>query len=486
MHRPGCSRRALFRAAAGVLAAGVGTVGCASAQGRAGAPASISTAENVPFQLYFPFPDTASNQQLVQQFIDEQFNAKHRGIRALWQPAGNMSAVVTEILAGSRGSPAPSLVSSCCGDWPVISPFLEPLDQYFKKDNINVRSTWTPQQLAQFQSATGLLGVPEDAATQAYIYRQDILDGLGLSYPDPGWTYQDATRIWAACTSDKGGQHRYGATIPWNAGGPFPGLALLHGFGGGLVGPDGTTCILDSSGSVAAGDWAFPLIWSGVGTNGDGTPVPGLKTGQVVFSQGADPSVLWCVENLTGGAKWDFLPFPAWPKGPATIFQSNFYGMNAFAANKELAWELLRFAAVDTTWSRFYMHLTMAPPSQVSLLQEWETLLRSVAPVLKSKALRYWTEPALKGEGVDAFAFFKYAPAQVFPLISQTWGMIWDQKTSVVSGFKSIARQVDALQVSAAAGPPPPTAAQRLAANRAASKKFPASGPTVATVAPGL
>ncbi len=484
MHRPGCSRRALFRAAAGVLAAGVGTVGCASARGRAGAPASSARVQQVPFQLYFPGAfQTTSSRQLVQQFVDQQFNARRKGIRALWQPSGNMSGVVAQILAGG---PAPVVLSSCCGDWPVIVPFLQALDGYLQKDNIDIAKTWTTRQLAQFRASGHLLALPEDAATQAYVYRQDILDSLGLSYPDAGWTYEDAARIWKSCTSDQGGRHRYGATIPWQPAGPFPGLALLHGFGGGLVAPDGTTCLLEGPGSVSAGHWVFDQIWSGVGTNGGGVPAAGLKTGQIVFSQGADPTILWCVENLTGGAKWDFLPFPAWPKGPATIFQSNFYGMNAVAPNKELAWELLRFAAVDTDWSRFYMHLTMAPPALVALLPEWETLLRGVAPVLQNKTLKYWTEPALKGEGHDAYAFFKYDAVQANALIGATWAEIWNHRTGVTEGFGAITRQVDALQVSAAAGPPPPDAAQRLAANRAASKKFPSSGPAVATVAPGL
>jgi hypothetical protein len=115
----------------------------------------------VPFQLYFPFPFSASNQKIVQGFVDREFNARHRGLRAVWQPAGNMSAVAGAILAGS---PAPVVVSSCCGDWPLIAPFLEPLDAYFKKDNLDVAKAWTARQLAQFQGPAGLLGLPEDAA----------------------------------------------------------------------------------------------------------------------------------------------------------------------------------------------------------------------------------------------------------------------------------------------------------------------------------
>ena len=166
--------------------------------------------------------------------------------------------------------------------------------------------------------------------------------------------------------------------------------------------------------------------------------------------------------------------------------QSSWYGLNALAPDRELAWELFKFSAVETAWSRYYMRLTLAPPAQLGLLEEWETLVRSVAPILQRKAIKYWREPAQAGEAYPGFQYFKYQPVQAGALVTQTWDKIWNRQLSVLEGFKSIAQQVDALEVAGAGEGPPPTAAQRVAAAKAERQAFPTNGPEMASVTPGL
>ncbi len=474
--------RALGSTAA-MVAAGTALGACAAGQKAQARPAAQANITKVTFQLYVVgIPINATTTKLIQDFVDQEFNRKHKGVDATWQKDGDMTAVVAAILSGA---PAPVSLASLTTDWPIILPFLEPLDAYLRQDNVDA-SIWPPNLLAELRVGGHLYAVPVDAASQAYLYRQDILDELGLPYPDPGWTYLDAQRLWSRCTSVKGGQQRSGGTIPWSAGGPFPGIALLAGFGGAYLDSTYTRCLLDEPGSIAAGEFAFDLLWRKVCVQGDGTPVPGLATGQVVFSQGADPSLLWAVQNLGTATKWDFIPYPRWPVRPATVGQSSWYCLNGFAPNKELAWELFKFSAVDTAWSRFYMRLGLAPPNQPGLLEEWETVVRSVAPILRGKALRYWVRPAQAGEAYPGFEFFKYQPVEAGALVSQTWGKIWNQQLGVSEGFKSIARQIDALQGSGTAESPQPTAAQRVAAAAAVRRKFPALGPGIAPVIPGL
>lgn len=480
------TRRAWLRTlgAAAAVTAGASLTACGPAKAPAAvAPTARGRVTTVRFQLYvvgIPLDPTAT--RLIQRFVDEAFNARHRGIRAVWEPSGNMAAVSAAILAGA---PAPVSLASCCGDWPIIQPFLEPLTASLKRDNINP-AIWPPKLLAELQQGGQLYGVPVDAAAQAYIYRQDILDELGLSYPDPAWTYLDAQRLWTACTANKGGQQRSGGTIPFGPAGPFPGLALLAGFGGGYLDAGHTRCLLGAPASIHCGEFAFDLLWSKVCVQGDGTPVPGLATGQVVFSQGADPSLLWAVQHLGTTAKWDFIPYPRWPVRPATVGQSSWYGLNALAPDRELAWELFKFSAVEAAWSRYYMRLTLAPPAQLGLLEEWEAVVRSVAPILARKSLKYWREPAQAGEAYPGFAYFRYQPAQAAAAVAGTWGQIWNRKLGVAQGFRQIAHQVDALEVAGAAEGPPPTAAQRIAQGKAERARFPSRGPQVATVAPGV
>ncbi len=480
------TRRELLRtlgATASVVAAGTALPGCAGPGGAS--PTANRKVATVQFQLKvsgIPINPTVTG--LIQQYVDENFNSRHRGVRAIAVPtAGNAaSGVVAAILAGS---PAPLVLTGGGSEWSTILPFVAPLDPYFRQDNVQP-SLWPSQLLAGMSTDGHLYGVPFDAAAQAYIYRQDILDELGLPYPAPDWTYLDAEKLWGACTSSKGGQQRSGGTIPFSPAGPFPGLALLAGFGGAYLDSSFTRCLLGEPGSVRCGEWAFNLLWSRVCVQGDGTPVPGLATGQVVFSQGADPSILWAVRHLGTTVKWDFIPFPLWPVRAATIGQSGWYSLNAFASNPDLAWLLFKFVCIDTGWARFYMRLSLAPPAQLGLMEEWEVLVRGLAPVLNGKALRYWREPAQAGESYPGFLYFKYQPATASAAVAQTWGQIWKRQLSVAQGFTEIARQVNAIEVAGAAAPPPPTTAQRVAAARAAHDRFPTRGPAVATVRPGL
>ena len=481
------TRRTLLRslgATAVVVTVGTGLAACATKKpGAKVRPVSAGNVATVTFQLYVVgVPLNGPTTKLIQNFVDQEFNSKHRGVRAAAQPTagGTMSVVSAAILAGAS---APVSLASCCGDWPIINPFLEPLDAYLRQDNVDL-AIWPSKLTAALQMGGRLYGVPIDAAAQAYLYRQDILDQLGLAYPDPNWTYLDAAKLWTACTKVVGGKQRSGGTIPFSPSGPFPGLALLSGFGGAYLDGGHTHCLLAEPGSIRCADYAFHLLWNKACVQGDGTPVPGLATGQVVFSQGADPSLLWAVQNLRG-AKWDFIPYPRWPVRPATIGQSSWYGLNAFAPDKDLAWELFRFSAVDTTWSRYYMRFAMAPPARLSLLEEWETLVRSVAPVLRTKALKYWREPAVAGDAYPGFTYTRYQPVQADTLVAQTWAQIWNRKLGVATGLRQITRQVDALQTAAAGQPAGPTAAQRIAQAETERAHYPVRGPRVATVPPG-
>jgi len=176
-----------------------------------------------------------------------------------------------------------------------------------------------------------------------------------------------------------------------------------------------------------------------------------IFTGQAVFAQGAEPTILEAVQQLGSKAKWDFVPYPRFPARPVGVLHDNFYGMLASAPDPELAWELLQFAAIDPDWSRFYMQLSLSPPSLPSLLEEWTTILQTVAPVLRGKYLQAWTDPTMNGDGLYDFEFFKYSANNANALVSATWPKIWNQQLDVTAGFQTIAQQVNALETTSAA-----------------------------------
>jgi len=443
------------------------------------APTPKASVLEVPVQLYIEgvSPGKTVN-ALIQQFLDRTFNAQNKGVRIMYTGGqGGLQGVVAQVLAGSKTMPW--IVTSCCGDWPVIQPFLEKLDPYLQRDNIDQTTTWGKGQLARFRAPDGsLYALPEDAASDVYLYRQDILDELGLPYPNPNWTAAEALTLWEACSKNVNGKWRYGTNCPFGPGTTEGLPTVVAGYGGSFMDPTQTKCLLDEQACIQAGQYWFHMVWNKTATNGDGSPNGLIKTGQLVFNTSADPTVYYAVTQLGSGVKWDFIPWPTFPKGPVGKLHDNFYGMLAAAPNKDLAWEILKFIAVDKQWYEFYMQLSLAPPGRADMMDQWYTILRNTAPMLQAKHLEYWGDATLNGHGVYDNEFFRYAPSQANGILNQTWPKIWNEQVSVTEGFKTIAQQITNFEVQAA------TESGR---QTTASKLFPAAnGATIAQVQPGL
>ncbi len=455
----GRSRRRTLLAAA--LGAAVAAGGCR----RAGAarPATQAGVRTVPVQLHVQAPASATVQGLVQGHLDVGWNARHRGVRLVYQPWGDMPAVVASLTAGA----GPWIIAGCCYDFATAMPFLAPLDAELRRDNLST-GLWSAGQLETFRLASGLFAVPAYTAAQVYFYRQDILDRLGLSYPDPAWTYRDAESLWRRCAGGSGTARRYAATLSIDPGDIAEGYGYLHGFGGAFLDASRTRCLLGLPGSIRAGQWVFTQIWDRICTTGniDGTGLnSGIASGSVVFSSGAGQAVLWAARNLGSGVKWDFIPFPRWPVRRAAGVNSDFYGLSNLAPDQALAWEIFRYVTLDPNWNDFVMRLTLQQPALVDQWDRWEAVVRAAAPVLRGKRLGYWREAAVRGEGYGV-QFFKYQPLQAITLLDATWRRLWARQIGVQTAFVTIADQIDALQASASHGGPGPDGAQLVAAAR--------------------
>ncbi len=406
-------------------------------------------------------PHSPPVQNLIQQFFDRTFNATHRTLRVV---VGFQAPATSTVTALTAGSDAPWILSGCCVDWPLYLPFLERLDPLLRADNIP-ETRWGAGQLSAFRSGGSLYALPEDAACDVYLYRQDILDQLGLSYPSPDWTAAEALSLWRSCTGrTSSGAWRYGTGCPFGPGTTEGLPTVVAGFGGRFMDSAGTRCLLDDPGSIAAGRYWLHMVWDRIATWGDGSPNPAIQTGQLVFTTAADPTVLYAVQQLGSSVKWDFIPWPRFPTRRVGKLHDNFYAMAANVPDRAAAWEVLRFIAIEPQWSRFYMKFGLAPPMFASLMQEWYAVLRSTAPILRGKHLEYWGEPTLRGEGIYDYAFFKYQAAQALALLQATWTQVWNRQLSVHQAFRQVAAQINALQKAGATATPPPTAQQQIAA----------------------
>ena len=439
------SRRQTFRYAAAA-------VGAAASSGllRSPAFAAASTAnpvEVVYFQINWQqsWDNVAIN--LCQQYTDANFNSRHKGVRAIPQPWGNASGVLGQVLAGV--STAPAVVSSCCGDFAVALPMLARLDPLLQQDNLP-RSLWSQGQLITYQEPDGLYGVPAYTACQPLIYNQTLFDDLGLKYPDAEWDYTEATSIWRSIAGKlPNGNWRYGTTMQWYPNSFDGGVYLLKGFGGELMDATHTRCLIDSPPAISAGNWIYPLIWDKViinrggvsGYNGAGAVVAGL----VGMYQSAGNMLFEAVEEIGNKLNWDVLPMPRWPVRRGTNVQVDYYGLNKYYPNQELAWELWKFVAAGQGTNRFLISSTLSFPNLMSMWPEWEALVRAAAPVTRDKALHWWADAATQGYGYG-HEFWKYEDAQAESAMGTIMQQLWDHKMDATAGFTEMKLQVDAIE----------------------------------------
>ncbi len=443
-------RRALGYGAlvAGAVAAGGGSVSTVAAA----APTGTNPVTVVWFNINWQTNWNQAAVTLVQDFTDANFNSKHKGIRAqpTTGPWGNASGVYAQVLAGDAAS-TPAVLSSCCGDFAIALPMLENLSPWFSKDNINPQTMYSPGQLLTFTEPTGLYGVPAYTCVQPLFYSQTLLDDLGLAYPDPAWDYTEATRLWRSIAGKaSNGQWRYGSSMQWYQTYFDGGLWLLKGFGGELMDPTRTRCLLGMPESIAAANWIYPLIWDKVLINRGGaanwTSVGGpLLAGTCGFTQTAGFGLSHMAAYVGNKIKWDIVPMPSWPVRRASNVQVDYFGMNAAYPNKELAWELFKFLAVDQATEAFVIKLSLTEPKLLSMWDQWEAIVTAAAPPLRGKQLKWYAIGAQQGWGFG-HQFWKYDDSTVESAMGTILGQIWNHQMDPAEGYPLLAKQIDAMQ----------------------------------------
>ncbi len=479
-------RTALRRAAtAAAVAAGGGVLAACASSGSANGSTSTSSsaapaAQFTGITLHFQTNNQGGNfdktrLSLFQSFVDQNFNSnpKYSGIRAIIDPAGwgNPSGQIAASIAGSGYN---DVLHSCCTDLVTYQTggWLTPLDDYLRKDNVNT-DIWNKPHLDVLTFDGKIMALPSYDGPGVIAYRQDILDELGLSYPDPSWTWQEATDLWTKCSlKAKTGRWQYGVS-PYFDGWQWENM-WAHAFGGAEMTPDRQTCLMDQKAGVAAYDWEATQLKNKVAIAR--VEVGGLASGQTVFAYNGGWNVLPMAMQLGTKYKWDIIPTPMWPGGRATFCNIDFYAINSATKHPDQAWQLLEWLTAVPDYQRFQMKATLVQPCLVSLFDEWETLVKSVAPPLQNKQLQWFKDAVHNGYGYPT-QFFKYAPNQTTNLMGSWWTQITTGKVSPQEGATQMTNQVNQLQK---------TAAAEASAGVQQTAKFPTQGPEIAVVPAGI
>jgi len=393
-------RRSLL--AAGAVAALSGSVVAACGPARHTArPTGVSGVIQISYQFHWTVsvPWTPAAKSLVNAFVQANFNSRHRGLRAvLYQPGdpGGGWAVTSATMGAMLAGNDPDIFCACCANLApfVVYNLMLPLDTYLQRDNVDP-SIWSAGHIRGLTWSNAVMALPAYNGPQVMGYRQDLLDDLGLGYPEPQWTYSDAAGLWAACSRQIGEKQQYGAALQWYDGWDY----LLHGFGGAYLSTDRRTCLIDRPGAIAAGEWFCEQLAHKVITYRN--DVSGLVDGTEVFSVLGGWDVFQEATRL-GAVKWDLVPLPQWPHGPFTFANNDFLGISSQSKHPDQAWELLHWLAVEPDFQRFLIRSTLVTPGLNALWEEWVALIQAAAPPLRTKQLQYYGDAARAGIGLPS------------------------------------------------------------------------------------
>ena len=479
------SRRRALRAgllSAGAAAAGAALAACGpattagtSATAAAAPTKSIAAKYKLLWRPWYNFNQatSATGHALLMQGI-QPWLAKNKGVEVTITYMGYQQATVAAILAGT----GPDIFA----DWvlPLYtgSNLLLDLSKYVRQDNVDL-SIFPQRDMAVFQQGGGLWALPSYLHLQAPAVNLGVLDSLGLTYPQPGWTYAEWTTLMRAVAhkSTNPKQRRQGGWFYWSGydyWGSDPHAYYLAGFGGEYVDPaDNTKCYLNAPGSQAALDWIYTLLSEGVcGTGG-----LNFQTGQQVVTYMDTAGGLIGAAQSFGGVKWQIYDEFIWPKGKISYAASDFYGINAATKHPDLAWEFMKFLTVDTAWQKWMVHLALNGPNQKTLYPFWVTTVKQVAQPLANIDLDVFNRQ-MQGNDPYFGLTFRYSDQQAGQAIGAATRPALTNPQMVPQVTRQAANQVDALE---GAG------ATESRVQSQITKVFPtANGAAIAAVQPGL
>ena len=469
------SRRSLLArsASAGLV---LGTAGWLTACA-AGSSSAHRTATSGAIDLtYAPWGQWRNAGAHWQNFVKQglaHFEQANRGIRVRVVAPGGGGGFAPSIVAGS----APDVFE----DW-VMPPYLSQklvlnLEPYLKRDNLPL-SLWSPGQMHAMATESGVWFLPCYIHVDTMIINLTDLDNLGISYPDPTWTYVEAESLYRRATWDKGGNHHFGVALN-DMGGRMLGTAgsdtrayALEIFGGSVMDASRTVCTIDDPRVVRAVTWFDQLYWDKVAGGSN------IAT-NCTFAEFGSNSLVTAFTQYRSQFKWTFFPIPRYPAGRKCFEATDYHAINATTKHPDEAWTLLRFLSAEPYWSRYCMRSLMRTPSLISLWPEYVSVVESVAPQARSVQLQ-WYVSAAQHWGV-AGRTFKYEHPQAVQIINDALGAAIDRKEGVNIALRSAAQQVNAIEKDA-----PALAAAKAKQTARAHRLYPTHGPAIAPVSPGL
>lgn len=461
-------------AAAGAVATWGWLTGCGP-QGGPSAQATAPQAGPAPVEIVMaPWGGWSSYggphwQQFAQPALD-QFQAQNPGIQVKLVSPGGGGSFLTEILAGT----APDVFQDwSIGPYRAANAVLD-LSTYIHRDNIDI-GIWSPGQIHAMRDEEGIQFLPCYVHVTTMAVNYGILDDLGLAYPQPDWTYEQAAQLYRACTFDKAGKHHYGVGMYFvgQSMGDASSMStyVSHFFGGSVGDPSRVRCNIGDPKSYAGIQWVEQLHYDRVLSPSERES----DLANVAFIEAGSASLPNYLKSWTDKLKWSFIPMPHFPAGQYSFEATDYYAINAGTKHPEESWTLIKWLTALPDWSRHCMKYLLRTPSLVSLWDEYAATVEAIAPFVHGRGMSTFTEAAAHW-GI-ANTVFKYNQPQVATILNTQLALVYNNKATAAEAMPNAAQQVDALE---GAG------AQEDLLSKAKRQAFPTDGPEIAGVPAGI
>ena len=239
-----------------------------------------------------------------------------------------------------------------------------------------------PGTLTAYQTPDGYFGLPRDFQTIVVFYNKDMFDAAGVAYPKAGWTYDDLRTTAKALTKDTSGDGKidqFGYVIdPWDF---EPGMSeIIWAYGGDLVSADHTKTLLGEPKSRQAFQFLHDMMFID-----KSIPDPNTTTqyGEDLFLSGNAAMMAmghWAVPSYSEASfKWDVVPMPAGPAGPATSVNSAGFVVGKASKHPDAAFAFLQFV-LSTAGQTRLAQMGFACPVLKSVAES-DAFLKQTTPI---------------------------------------------------------------------------------------------------------
>ncbi len=409
-----------------------------------------------PVQLVYQDWRTEWFPALAQEML-AQFNDAHPGIRVFYTP--DPENLEEKMVADMEAGTASDIITGCCEffqSW-ADAGYLLDLRPFVEADlSRETIEDWNPAQYqALFTREGKQYALPKYHGALALYYNKDLFDAAGVDYPGENWSYNDYLEAMQRLTLREGGvTTQWGSMfdVTWDR------IQIhVNSFGGHFVDPDDARrCAMGSPEALEAMEWLRARIWDD-GVMPTFLDVQNMETREA-FIAGKIAMVedgSWALKDILENAAFrvGVAPFPAGPKGRATLATTDGYAIYANTRHPEEAWEFLKFL-VGKDYGRAMAKAHFLQPARASLVPEWVDFIRAEYPE-KSKEvdIAAFAHGQTHGYSVTAESFPNMVG--VVNIAQEAWDSIYTLGNTPVTEMKEVCQKIETIQQGSAQGVEP-------------------------------